>query len=159
MRVHNSRFIISKTLLLLVGVIASFSFVAPRGGDVFKIYINNKMIVEQFVHNNPPMKVISLDQRNYNDEVSVYYSHCGQIGKSRQLSIRDASNRVIKTWKFADAGKEHTPMTFRVKDILDVQKGEAPYKFTIIYTSKELPKGYSLASVVASKSSKTLGTP
>lgn len=155
MRLHNSRFIAGRTLLLLV-IFASFSFVAPRGGDVFKIYINSKMVVEQFVHGNPKMKVITLDQRNYNDEVSVYYSHCGQIGKSRQLSIRDASNRVIKTWKFADAGKEHTPMTFRAKEILDMQKADASQQFTIIYTSKELPKGYTLASVVASKGDKAL---
>ena len=155
MRTNNFRMLFSRSLMLLVAI-ASFSFVTPRGGDVFKIYINNKMIVEQFVHGNPKMKVITLDQRNYNDEVSVYYSHCGQIGKSRQLSIRDASNRIIKTWKFADAGKEHTPMTFRAKEILDMQKADASHQFTIIYTSKELPKGYTLASVVASKGDKAL---
>ncbi len=158
MRTIHSNHFIGKLLLLTV-VIASVAFVAPRGGDVFKIYINNKMVVEQAVHGNPKMKVITLDQRNYNDEVSVYYSHCGQIGKSRQLSIRDASDKVIKTWKYADTEVEHMAMTFRVKDILDLQKGETSDKFTIVYTSKELPKGYSLAGVVASKSNKTIGTP
>src|SRR5687768_15860017 len=155
MRTIRSSQFIGKSLLLMV-VIASVAFVTPRGGDVFKIYINNKMVVEQAIHGNPKMKVITLDQRNYNDEVSVYYSHCGQIGKNRQLSIRDASNRIIKTWKFADAGKEHTPMTFRAKEILDMQKADASHQFTIIYTSKELPKGYTLASVVASKGDKAL---
>ena len=138
-------------------VFASVAFVTPRGGDVFKIYINNKMVVEQAVYGNPKMKVITLDQSNYNDEVSVFYSHCGQIGKSRQLSIRDAADKVIKTWKYADTEVEHMAMTFRVKDILDLQKGETSNQFTIVYTSKELPKGYSLAGVVASKSNKTVG--
>src|SRR5687767_9444695 len=130
MRTILSSQFIGKSLLLMV-VIASVAFVTPRGGDVFKIYINNKMVVEQAIHGNPKMKVITLDQRNYNDEVSVYYSHCGLVGKNRQLTIRDASDNVIKTWKYADTEVEHMAMTFRVKDILDLQKAETSNKYTI----------------------------
>ena len=156
---HQPKQIVLKPVLLLAICSLFLSFIPPRGGDVFKIYLNNKMVVEQAVHNRTSLKVLTLDQRNYNDQVSIYYSHCGLIGKGRHISIRDAQNREVKAWKFADTRNEHTPMVFQVKDILNLQKGNGEIKLTIMYASLEMPKGLSLASIIASRSNKSLGAP
>ncbi len=135
-----------KTLLIMVMSASIFSFTGNYGGDVFKIYVNKKLVVEQMVYKSESVKTIQLDESSPNDEVDVYYSHCGATGKGRNIVIKDGQNRLLKDWRFADAGKG---MSIKVKDILALQKNKAATTLHLYYLSKEIPGGKLLTSITA----------
>lgn len=125
-----------------------FSFTPAPGGDRFEIYLNNKLVLEQFVSQKADATYLTLHQSNYNDQIGVYYSHCGQTGHARSITIRDEDNRVIKTWKFADAAGDKGTMSWKVKDIMDLQKHKSHARLKLFYSSRELSAGKLLATVV-----------
>ena len=146
-----------RPVLFLLMTTIMFSFTLSRGGDVFKIYLNDKMVVEQFVSNQTSVKMLALDQANVNDRVSIYYSHCGKIGQKRTLIIRDAQDNFLKEWRFSDSKGEHQPMVITVKDILQLQKSNS--RLNVYYSSMEMPKGKHLTTVVFSGKNRTLSQP
>ena len=129
----------------LAMVVPLMSF-APFGGEHFEIYLNKKLVVQYFVNHTPGVKSLVLDKNDVNGIVDVKYSHCGQIGKSRTLTVKDAEDRVVKQWRFADTEGTSMIISCKVKDIVDVQK-KIPGKLTLHYSSKELPKGKLLAAI------------
>ena len=138
------RFVRMMALVSLFAVASSFT--TPWGGDRYRVYINNKLVTEQFVLLQKTAPVIQLDQRSQADQVSVYYSHCGKAGSARHLTIKDAQGKDLKTWNFADAAVD-APMVCKAKDIF----GLHAQKLGLYYSSKELPAGRLLATVVLSK--------
>jgi hypothetical protein len=139
----------------LVAVFATMSsFSGTWGGDSYRIYVNNKLVLEQFVYNQKSVKSIQLNHNAVNDQVTVYYSHCGKTGTARHLDIRNASNKVLKEWKFSDASRKEDGMNCKAKDILALQKnGE---KLNMYYSSKEMPSGKMLAQVLLTKDNTTM---
>ena len=137
-----------KTLALMVLFATSSSFSGTWGGDHYRVYVNNKLVLEQFVHGQKAIPTVQLDQRSPNDQVSVYYSHCGKVGSARHLTVKDAQGKALKTWNFAD-GSLDVPMTCRAKDIVSLQKGSE--KLAMYYSAKELPDGKKLVSIVVGK--------
>ncbi len=146
MKSINRAAIVLKALALVVLFATTSSFTGTWGGDHYKIYVNNKLVLEQFVYMQKSVQTISLNQRSVNDQVSVYYSHCGKAGTARTISIKDDNNKVVKSWSFADAALD-APMICKAKDILALH-GE---KLGIYYSSKELPAGKLLANVIIGK--------
>ena len=132
---------------MLVFSAALFSFSGKLGGDVFEVYINKKLAIQQYVHLKEPVKTLQLDQRNINDEIEVYYSHCGQTGTGRTISLRDAQNKILKEWHFQDTPGSKTSMTCNVKDITSVQKLNGGISVGLFYSSHELPAGKMLAAI------------
>src|SRR5690348_7834431 len=106
--------------LLTIGTLL-FSF-SPKGGEGFEIYLNNKLILQQFGGQMASTKSFAIDQRFSNDQVTVKYYHCGQAGKNRHIVIKDGQNKIIKDWRFNDDSKS-AAMNFPVKEILQFQKG------------------------------------
>ncbi len=139
--------IVVKALLLLVISAIIVSFSGKPGGDVFKIYVNKKLLFEQVVYKNEPVKTIKLDQSLYNDEIDVYYSHCGVTGKGRNIAIKDGKNRLLKEWHYPDVAGKNGGMSLKVKDILALQKNKGA-QLQLYYSSKELPGGKLLTSIV-----------
>ena len=81
-----------------------FSFASTsHGGEGFEIYLNNKLVLQQFGNNMKEVKTLKLDQTNENDQLSVRYHHCGRIGKNRVITIKDGKDNILKQWKFSDA--------------------------------------------------------
>ena len=146
--------LISKTkrLLSFTGILALaamlFSFSNKVGGEGFEIYLNNKVVLQQFGNEMKVVKTLRLDQSNENDELSVRYHHCGKVGKNRVITIKDGNDNVLKQWKFSDASSAAASMTCKVKDILALQKGKDK-TIKLYYSSTELPQGRQLASIVA----------
>src|ERR1043165_9783952 len=97
-----------------------FSFSSPRGGEGFEIYLNNKLVRQQFNSQMNSIKNIPIDQRFSNDQLTIKYYHCGQAGKNRHIELKDGQNRVIKDWHFNDDNKS-AAMNCSVKDILQFQ--------------------------------------
>jgi len=146
-----------KSLGIVVGIITLFmalvSFSKVKGGDYFEIYLNNKLVVQQILHSDKTVKQLSLQQSNYNDQLKIVYSECGRIGQERRITIKDGQNRVIKQWSFVNGTKTAKEMAFKVKDILDLKKGDAVLQ--LVYSSKELPKGQVLASITTANNNQT----
>jgi hypothetical protein len=134
------------TLMVLFATTSSFS--GTWGGDHYRVYLNNKLVLEQFVHLQKTVPSIQLDQRSQGDQISVYYSHCGRVGSARHLTFKDGQGKSLKTWNFADASLD-VPMACKAKDIFSLQKDGA--KLGMYYSSKELPDGKLLATVMLGK--------
>jgi hypothetical protein len=130
-------------LLLLAGHVVLFSFTSPRGGDSFTIHLNNKLVLHQYLHVDKAVKTLSLQAANNNDKLRISFSHCGQVGKSRSITIKDGQNKVLKQWRYAD---NHSSMVCKVKDITGLKKGNGPLQ--LFYSSGEMPAGRVLASVI-----------
>ncbi|MGZ8537249.1 MAG: hypothetical protein ACXWV9_03250 [Flavisolibacter sp.] len=129
-----------------------FSFSGKRGGDSFQIYVDGKLVVEQYVSIAKGVQSLQLGQLSSKEKIEVYYSHCGKIGKSRVISIKSADNKTLKVLKFADTEKKSF-MTCQIKEILALQKNKSA-KLNLYYSSKELPEGRLLA-VINSAETKT----
>ena len=154
MKLVNSYRIAAKTLALLAVCATLFSFSSYRGGDSFSIFLNNKLVFEQHVHMKEGVKSFELGKANYNDQLSVYYSHCGKPGKGRSIAIKDENNKLLKEWHFGDASNTKSSMSCKVGDILDLQKNKQG-KLQLYYSSKELPQGHLLAAIIVGDKGKT----
>ena len=138
-------------LMTLVVCASLFSFSPGMGGDRYQIYLNKKLLLEQFVSQTFEAKTLQLNQKDYNGQIDIYYSHCGETGKARNITIKDGQNQVLKEWHFSDG--DNTAMTCKVKDILNLQGKNN--KLNLYYSSQQLPKGRLLASIVVVNDNKT----
>ena len=143
--------IISKTRaiqrLAIVGICAMlFSFSTLWGGEGFQIFLNNKVVLQQFGDDMNTVKTLKLDQASPNDEISVRYHHCGKIGKNRIITIKDEQDKVLKTWKFSDASEAADRMTCKLKEILGLKNSKGSI-LKLYYSSSELTKERQLASI------------
>jgi len=146
--------IAAKTLALLAVCATLVSFSTFRGAHSFRIYLNDKLILEQYVGAKEGIKTFDLSNANYNDKLSVYYNECGQVGKGRTIAIKDENNKTLKEWHYADATSLTSGMSCKVGEILDLQKNRNA-KLQLYYSSKIMPEGKVLASIaVGSKESK-----
>ena len=139
-----------KTFIATALFLTTFSFAAIAGGDTYEIYLNNKLVFKQRVLNTTAVDLNSLPltKANYNDELEIYYSHCGVTGTGRSIEIKDDQGNVLKEWKFADATGNNASMLIPVKEILDLQKNNANASLSLYYfSSKYLPKGLMLTSI------------
>src|SRR5687767_7434972 len=80
-------------------VAALFSF-STSGGEGFEVYLDKKLLIQQFGEQMKQVKTIRLDQIAQAEQLVVRYHHCGQVGKNRVISIRDNRNKVVKEWKY-----------------------------------------------------------
>jgi len=146
-------------LLALSAVLFSFSVktaekLFPKndfGGEGFEVYLNNKLVVQQFGEKMNSVKSIELDQSASNGQLAIRYFHCGQPGKSRVVTIKDEQNVVLKEWRFGDTKDVSARLCCNVKDILSLPKIKAGKKVNLYYTSTELPKGRLLAILTTAK--------
>jgi hypothetical protein len=141
----HSKLIIAKSLLVLLCA-TLFSFSSKRGGDSFEIVLNGKRVLQQFVYASKGIQTIQLAQTSDNDKLDIYYSHCGQVGKNRYITIKNEKDQPIKVWKLADAVDKNGVMSFKLKDILSLRKNKTD-KLNLFYSSSELPAGRTLATI------------
>lgn len=139
--------IATKTLTLLVVCATLFSFSPFRGAHSFRILLNNKLILEQYVAAKEGVKNFDLSKASPADQLSIYYNECGKLATGRSISIRDEHNKVLKEWKFTDAFGDKSAMTCKAGDILSLQKNKNG-KLQLYYSSKVLPDGQLLAAIV-----------
>jgi hypothetical protein len=140
-----SKVVAVKSFLILVCA-TLFSFSSKRGGDSFEIVLNGKRVLQQFVYASKGVQTIQLTQTSENDKLDIYYSHCGQVGKNRYITIKDEKDQAIKVWKFEGAADKHGVMSFKLKDILSLRKNKTD-KLNLFYSSSELPAGRTLATI------------
>lgn len=142
----------AKAIKRLAGValcVVLFSFTTgSSGGEGFEIYLNSKLILQQYGNDMNTVKTLNLDKAADNDQLSVRYHHCGRVGKSRTIIIKDAQDKVLKKWKFTDVQDVASRISCKVKDIRTLHNGKDK-TLKLYYSSSELPKGRLLTSIVA----------
>ncbi|MEO8567576.1 MAG: hypothetical protein ABI419_00525 [Ginsengibacter sp.] len=134
-------------IVFAFALLSLLSFNVKAGGDSYKIYLNNKLILEQHVTQPLNIKSLQLDNANANDKLVIYYSHCGQVGKERSLSIKDDKGKILKEWKFANKIGSNESMIIPVKELLALTKNNSRGRLNLFYAAQELPKGRMLTSV------------
>jgi hypothetical protein len=124
------------------------------GTDSYRIYLNNKLVLQQYVTRSLDLKNLPLSEANANDKLVIYYNHCGATGRSRTIAVKDENGVVLKEWKFPDApvkdGGMNIPagddgMTIPVKEILALQAKNNG--LSLFYSSQQLPAGHLLTRV------------
>ncbi|HVF80291.1 MAG TPA: hypothetical protein VM884_00070 [Flavisolibacter sp.] len=126
---------ISKGLILIMTAVFFQGFSAKPGGDFYRIFLNDKMVVEQFLTQPQGSSAISLNTSNGNDHLFIHFSHCGVAGKERTITLKDEKGKPVKVWRFADS--KSTVMQLPVKEIATAS-GKM-ISGTIYYASKEKP--------------------
>jgi hypothetical protein len=139
--------------ILMAGCLSLLSFSNPKGGDSFEIFLNHKLVLQQYLYGDRTVKSLVLTEANYNDKLSIKYSHCGVPGKQRTITLKDAQDRVVRQWTFANASGHNTAMTCSVKEIMDLQKTKGNISLKLSYSSAELPKGHVLVSITKGSTS------
>jgi hypothetical protein len=144
--------IISKSLAMVTIAVTllSFSINPPKantfGGEGFEIYLNGKVVLQQFGKNMNTVKNLQLSAASPGDKLTIRYHHCGRTGKNRIITVRDGEDKLIKEWRFSDAKTTASDMSCSVKDFIILKKGSNNI-FKLYYSSSELPNGRQLASV------------
>jgi hypothetical protein len=141
-----------KLVLGFIAVVLGTTLLAFKykpGGDSYEIYLNNQLLLKQFVRQPLNLKSLSLDQSNAKDQLVVYYSHCGVTGKGRSLAVKDSKGTTLKKWNFANAREgARSGMIIPVKELLQLEKDHG--SLSLYYTSEELPESRVLASFTVS---------
>ncbi len=132
--------------MMLLGVATTLLSFSPYGGEGFEISLNGKVLIQRFGSDINKANSLQLDQSAASDKLTVKYYHCGKVGKHRTVTIKDALDKVVKTWVFTDSNEPTSSMSMYVKDILTLKKGNNILK--LYYSSTELPNGRLLAAIV-----------
>ena len=138
--------------LLLTMSVVLFSFSSNKnnfGGEGFEVYLNDKLILQQYGKDMDVVRNVQLDQSASYGQLAIRYYHCGKPGKSRVVTIKDEQNIVLKEWKFGDARDASAKVSCSVKDILTLPKIKAGKKVSLYYTASELPNGRVLATLTS----------
>jgi hypothetical protein len=145
----NSKSALVKTFALTVLCLTIFVYASKAGGDKYEIYLNNRLITERYVGRMAvDVSSLQLDKTNYKDNLIIYYSHCGTIGKGRSVVVKDEQNNTLKEWKFADVSGTDVSMSIPVKDILDLKMNNPNARLNLYYFSSQyLPNGRMLTSI------------
>ena len=123
------------------------SYKSNFGAEGFEVYLNDKLVLQQYGEKMNTVKTLELDQSASNGQLAIRYYHCGRPGKSRVVTIKDEQNVVLKEWRFGDAKDASAKVSCNVKDIFALPKFKSGKKVSLYYTATELPNGRLLATL------------
>ncbi len=130
------------------------SFSNKPGGEGFEVYLNNKLILQQFGSAMNKVQSISLPEGSAADQLVIRYHHCGKTVKNRTLTIKNGEEKVLKVFTYNDNPDPAAPMSCKVKELFHLKKGTNNL-LKIYYRSSELPEGRQLAAIQFSKNNQT----
>ncbi len=136
-------YLTAKAILFLVLVFFVQGFSNRAGGDYYKVLLNNKLLTEQFLYKPVTVKTVSLTPSNNNDQLTIYFSHCGTAGSGRTVSLKSSSGKLLGKWDFADS--KQIALQLAVKDLLKASTKNS--SGCLYYASKEIPAGKSLITI------------
>ncbi|KAA5549169.1 hypothetical protein [Adhaeribacter rhizoryzae] len=142
----NQAFI--KIFTLIIFCFIAFSFTTRFGLDSYSIYLNDKLILKQSVNQPLNLRVLPLSTAKETDQLRITYNHCtikNGAGTSRSISLQDEKGNILKKWEFADATSSDLSMNIAVQELLKLEKAHAKQALSLVYTSRELPKGEMLS--------------
>ncbi len=146
----KTRTAVMKLFSLLALCTAVLTLEAKAGVDSYEIYLNKKLILKQSALQPLSLKNLHLDEANYNDNLIIFYSQCNapdKVGNRRSLTIKDSKGRVVKEWKFADAGGKDIGMVIPVKELLPLAGKNKGELLGFYYTAQGRSEGRLLTSL------------
>jgi hypothetical protein len=141
----KQKFLFALFSILLCGT----AFTANAGLDSYEIYLNNKLILKQYVNQPLSLESLGLNASNSNDKLVIYYAQCNvpeKIGRGRTISVKDAKGNTIQKWNFADAKKGRSGMVIAIKDLLALEKKKPLSQLSLYYTAEGHSTGQLLAN-------------
>lgn len=140
----------SLVILSVMAIVSFFcSFTSPAGGEGFEIYLDNKLVIQQFNQDMKNLKNLPLNASNAKSELKVKFYHCGMIGKNRSLSLKDAKNTVLKQWQFNNETGKNFAISIPVGEVLALQRKAGNPTLYLYYSSKEVSGGRLLAGITS----------
>lgn len=132
---------VGNMLVLLVLSLAVMAFTPMRGLDSYEVFLNDKLIMKQFVNQPLNLRMLQLEKAQAQDQLSIRYTHCTikGAGSDRTLVLKDEAGHVLKKWEFANNPGENNPMSIRVGELLQLEKDHKDHRITLNYQAKELP--------------------
>lgn len=133
---HSKRKLLFAFLsILLFGT----AFKANAGLDSYSIYLNDKLLIKQYVNQPLTLESLGLNHSNINDRLVIHYEQCNapnKLGKSRSISVKDSKGNLIKKWNFKNAQGKNTGMVIAVKELLQLEKNAPLSKLSLYYTAE-----------------------
>jgi hypothetical protein len=132
-----------------------FSFSSIIGAHSFQVFLDDKMVIDQYVNLKNAVPSLHLDPAGDHSQLIVKYNECGRTVTGRTISVKDDKDQVLKDWRFEGAASGYKdPMTVSIKDIIMLkQKGSNTLK--LYYSSREFPDGQQLANLIITGEAKT----
>jgi hypothetical protein len=126
--------------LLAMALCTIASGFSPFGAHAVKVYLDDKLVADQYLNfkgNNP---TITLDPAAKYDKLIVKYSECGRTVTDRKITAKDDNNKVLKEWQFpgSSTGFEGA-MECSVKEIVALKQKSNSLK--LYYSSHDFPEG------------------
>ena len=120
---------------------ALFSFSLLPGAHSFQVYLDNKLMLEQYVSSKTQVPKLWIDPASSARQLSVRYNECGRTVSGRRLAIHDDKGKVLKEWQYEGTTSGFKDaMTCPVKDILSL-KPEAGHPLELYYSSNDFSQG------------------
>jgi hypothetical protein len=143
------QFISASPLVLAALAAFLFSFSFLPGAHSFQVYLDGKLLVDQYVTSKMEMPTLRLDPAGNQHQLTVKYNECGRTVTGRKLFIKDNTDKVLKEWRFEGATSGYKEsMTCNIKDIVSLkQKGSA---LKLYYSSSDFQEGQQIAQVLIS---------
>jgi hypothetical protein len=137
----------SKLAMLIIIAALFQGFSKKPGGDFYRIFLNDKLMVEQFLTEPKGSPQLSLGTATTNDQLFIHFSHCGIAGKDRTITLTDEKGKQIKVWRFTNS--KSTVMQLAVKEIMNASGKTGTG--SIYYASKEKAATQFLAKIELKK--------
>lgn len=131
---------LGSTLLVSILCLAMMAFSPMRGLDSYEVFLNDKLIMKNFVNQPLNLRMLQLDQAKPEDQLSIRYTHCTfkGAGSNRTLVLKDEAGHILKEWVFANNAGENNRMAIRVGDLLQLEKDHKDHRITLNYQASEL---------------------
>ena len=141
---------LSKISFVFLFAVLISSFKTNPGGEGFEVYLDNKVVLQQFGNDLAKVSTLEVTRESINSKMTVKYWHCGKIGKSRSITIKDMDDHTLKVYRYPDTNSRISAMEIPVRDMFSNNKSST---LKIYYTSSELPKGRELVHLTTTKGS------
>lgn len=128
--------------MLLLAVLSAFTH--RPGGEGFEIYAGTQLLVQRFGNDMSSAQSLSLSGMESNS-LFIKYFHCGQTGTQRQLTVKDAQQRTLKVFPFADSRASQGVMKLDITAIKALVKSKEPVQ--LYYSAAELTSPRMLTTI------------
>ncbi|MFT3705301.1 MAG: hypothetical protein QM802_23235 [Agriterribacter sp.] len=135
-------------MLVTIGFIA-LSFTTKFGLDSFEIYLNDKVVLKQYINQPLSLRTLQLSEVNKNDQLRIVYRHCTNKGSGtdRIIVLKNEKGQELKKWDFKDANGSDVSMTIAVKELLSLESANSQHQLSLYYSARELQKSEMLSAL------------
>ncbi|GAA0880517.1 hypothetical protein GCM10009119_34870 [Algoriphagus jejuensis] len=148
MKTMKVKIALCSALLAIVLGLVTMSFSPRLGLDGYEIYLNDKLIMKQYINQPLNLRTLQLDKAAPEDMLWIKYNHCtikSGSGSERVIVLKDMKGHELKQWKFANSPSENKPMKVSVAELRQLEKEHADHQVSMYYKSKELADAELLA--------------